>query len=125
VRTILVVEDEAAVREAALEMLGELGYRRLEAPDAATALSLVEKGARVDLVFTDVVMPGPIRTRDFAQRLRELRPGLPVLFTSGYTDNAIIHQGRLDEGVQLISKPYAKADLAQRIAQMLGETARA
>jgi PAS domain S-box-containing protein len=122
-RTILVVEDEAAVREAALELLGELGYRRLEASDAASALAIVEKGERVDLVFTDVVMPGPIRTREFAQRLRELRPGLPVLFTSGYTDNAIIHQGRLDEGVQLISKPYAKADLARRIAQLLAEAA--
>jgi PAS domain S-box-containing protein len=118
-RTILVVEDEAAVREAAVEMLGELGYRRLEAPDAASALAIVEKGARIDLVFSDVVMPGPIRTREFAQRLAALRPGLPVLFTSGYTDNAIIHQGRLDEGVQLISKPYAKDDLARRIAQML------
>jgi CheY-like chemotaxis protein len=123
-RTILVVEDEATVREAAVEMLGELGYRRLEAPDATAALALVESGARIDLVFTDVVMPGPMQTRDFAQRLRELRPGLPVLFTSGYTDNAIIHQGRLDEGVQLISKPYAKDDLAQRIAQMLAGEAR-
>jgi len=122
-RTILVVEDEAAVREAAMELLGELGYRRLEAADASAALALVEQGERVDLVFTDVVMPGPIRTREFAQRLRELRPGLPVLFTSGYTDNAIIHQGRLDEGVQLISKPYAKADLARRIAQLLAEPA--
>ena len=123
-RTILVVEDEATVREAAVEMLGELGYRRLEAADAASALALVENGARVDLVFSDVVIPGPLRTRDFAQRLRELRPDLPVLFTSGYTDNAIIHQGRLDDGVQLISKPYAKADLARRIAQMLSGEAR-
>ncbi len=120
-RTILVVEDETAVREAAMEVLGELGYQRLEAGDAAAALALVEKGERIDLVFTDVVMPGPIRTREFAQRLHELRPGLPVLFTSGYTDNAILHQGRLDEGVQLISKPYAKADLARRLAQLLAE----
>jgi CheY-like chemotaxis protein len=118
-RTILVVEDEEAVREAALAILDELGYRRLEAGDAVSALALVEGGAEVDLVFTDVVMPGPLRTREFAQRLKELRPALPVLFTSGYTDNAIIHQGRLDEGVHLISKPYAKADLARRIAQLL------
>jgi CheY-like chemotaxis protein len=69
-----------------------------------------------------VVMPGPLRTREFAQRLKTLRPDLPVLFTSGYTDNAIIHQGRLDEGVHLISKPYAKADLARRIAQLLAES---
>jgi len=118
-RTILVVEDEEAVREAALAMMDELGYLRLEAADAEQALALVEGGAQVDLVFTDVVMPGPLRTREFAQRLKTLRPGLPVLFTSGYTDNAIIHQGRLDEGVHLISKPYAKADLARRIAQLL------
>jgi CheY-like chemotaxis protein len=79
----------------------------------------VEGGAHVDLVFTDVVMPGPLRTRDFAQALKALRPELPVLFTSGYTDNAIIHQGRLDEGVHLISKPYARAELARRLAQLL------
>jgi PAS domain S-box-containing protein len=120
-RTILVVEDEAAVREAALAMIEELGYRRLEACDAESALAVLEKGEQVDLVFTDVVMPGPLRTRDFAQRMRELRPGMPVLFTSGYTDNAIIHQGRLDEGVHLISKPYAKADLARRIAALLAD----
>jgi PAS domain S-box-containing protein len=119
--TILVVEDEAAVREAALAMIEELGYRRLEASDAESALAVLEKGEQVDLVFTDVVMPGPLRTRDFAQRMRELRPGMPVLFTSGYTDNAIIHQGRLDEGVHLISKPYAKADLARRIAALLAD----
>jgi PAS domain S-box-containing protein len=118
-RTILVVEDEEAVREAALAMMDELGYRRLEAADAEAALAIVEAGAQIDLVFTDVVMPGPLRTREFAQRLKTLRPDLPVLFTSGYTDNAIIHQGRLDEGVNLISKPYAKADLARRIAQLL------
>jgi PAS domain S-box-containing protein len=118
-RTILVVEDEDGVREAALAILDELGYQRLEASDATSALALVEGGAEVDLVFTDVVMPGPLRTREFAQRLKALRPQMPVLFTSGYTDNAIIHQGRLDEGVNLISKPYAKAELARRIAQLL------
>jgi len=122
-RTILVVEDEEAVREAAMAIIEELGYRRLEASDAEQALALLSAGEHVDLVFTDVVMPGPMRTRDFAQRLRELRPGLPVLFTSGYTDNAIIHQGRLDEGVHLISKPYAKADLARRIAALLADPA--
>jgi PAS domain S-box-containing protein len=118
-QTILVVEDEDAVREATLAMLDELGYQSLEAADAQAALAIVEAGAPIDLVFTDVVMPGPLRTREFAQRLKALRPDLPVLFTSGYTDNAIIHQGRLDDGVHLISKPYAKAELARRIAQLL------
>ena len=122
-RTILVVEDEDAVREAAMAVLGELGYRRLEASDAMSALAIVETDAPIDLVFTDVVMPGTLRTREFAQRIKTLRPNLPILFTSGYTDNAIIHQGRLDEGVNLISKPYAKADLARRIAQLLATPA--
>jgi PAS domain S-box-containing protein len=122
-RTILVVEDEETVREAAMAMIEELGYQRLEAADAEQALAMLERGERVDLVFTDVVMPGPLRTRDFAQKMRELRPGMPVLFTSGYTDNAIIHQGRLDEGVHLISKPYAKADLARRLAALLADPA--
>jgi CheY-like chemotaxis protein len=124
-RTILVVEDEDAVREATVALLDELGYRHLEAADAQSALAIVEGGAHVDLVFTDVVMPGPLRTREFARRLKALKPGLPVLFTSGYTDNAIIHQGRLEEGVQLLSKPYAKADLARRIAQLLSADASA
>jgi PAS domain S-box-containing protein len=120
-RTILVVEDDAAVRAATVATLDELGYRALEAPDAQSALDLVESGAPFDLVFTDVVMPGPLKTRDFARRLRVLRPAAPILFTSGYADNAIVHQGRLDEGVNLISKPYAKADLAQRLSQLLAE----
>ncbi|MFI4933244.1 MAG: CHASE3 domain-containing protein [Caulobacterales bacterium] len=118
-RVILVVEDETAVRAAALATLAELGYRWLEAPDAETALRLIEDGGRIDLVFTDVVMPGPLRTREFAERVRALRPGLPILFTSGYTENAIVHHGRLDEGVNLISKPYAKADLARKLGQLL------
>jgi PAS domain S-box-containing protein len=122
-RTILVVEDEEAVREAALAMLDELGYRSLQAGDAEAALEVVKQGEHIDLVFTDVVMPGPLRTRDFALRLHAMRPGLPILFTSGYTDNAIIHQGRLDEGVHLISKPYAKADLARRIAALIADPA--
>jgi CheY-like chemotaxis protein len=66
-------------------------------------------------------MPGPLRTRDFAQRLARTHPDLPVLFTSGYTENAIVHHGRLDEGVNLISKPYAKADLARKLTQLLAQ----
>ena len=124
-RTILVVEDEEAVRAAALAMLDELGYRRLEAADAAEALAVIESGAVVDLVFSDVVMPGPVGARELADRLRALRPGVPILFTSGYTDNAVIHHGRLDDGVSLISKPYARAELAQRLAQLLSAKERA
>ncbi len=122
-RVILVVEDEEAVRAAAIATLDELGYRCLEASDSESALGLVETHNEIELVFTDVVMPGRIKTRDFAQRMRELRPDVPVLFTSGYTENAIVHHGRLDDGVNLISKPYGQEDLARRLAQLLSQPA--
>jgi PAS domain S-box-containing protein len=118
-QTVLVVEDEAEVRAAAVAVIQALGYRCLEAEDATAALEILGDGSGVDLVFTDVVMPGPLKTRDFADRIRTLAPRLPILFTSGYTDNAIVHHGRLDEGVNLISKPYTSAALARRIAQLL------
>jgi len=70
-------------------------------------------------VFSDVVMPGELKTRDFAERLRATSPGLPILFTSGYTENAIVHHGRLDDGVTLLSKPYSRNELARKIAQLL------
>ena len=120
---ILVVEDEEMVRTAAVSTLREIGYICLHAADGAEALQILESGARVDLLFTDVVMPGPVKARDLASRAKELVPGLPVLFTSGYAENAIVHHGRLDEGVSLISKPYQKDDLARRLRILL-ETAR-
>ncbi len=122
-QTILVVEDEAAVRAAAVAMLGTLGYVCLEATDAQSALALLQSGLEVDLVFTDVIMPGPLKTRDFADQVRASAPGLPILFTSGYTENAIVHHGRLDEGMTLLSKPYARDDLARQVAQMLRRNA--
>jgi PAS domain S-box-containing protein len=118
-QTILVVEDEPAVRAAAVGMLESLGYRCLEAAEASAALEVLESGVPVDLVFTDVVMPGPLKTREFAERIEVIAPNLPILFTSGYTENAIVHHGRLDEGVTLLSKPYARHDLAERIARLL------
>jgi PAS domain S-box-containing protein len=121
--TILVVEDDAAVRQAAILTLDELGYLSLEASGTEAALAILETGAAVDLVFSDVVMPGSLNARAFAERVRALRPRLPILFTSGYTDNAFVHQGRLEEDVRLISKPYARTELAERLAQLLSETA--
>jgi PAS domain S-box-containing protein len=123
--TILVVEDDVAVRQAAISTLEALGYLSLEASGTEAALAILETGAAVDLVFSDVVMPGSLNARAFAERVRALRPHLPILFTSGYTDNAFVHQGRLDEDVRLISKPYARSELAERLAQLLSETARA
>jgi CheY-like chemotaxis protein len=127
-QVILVVEDDAEVRAAAIGLLEGLGYRCLQAHDARSGLAMVEAHPEIDLVFCDVVMPGEMKTREFAERLRVLRPATPILFTSGYTQNAIVHQGRLDDGVHLLSKPYALDDLARKIAELLrrpvlGETA--
>lgn len=113
---ILVVEDEAAVREAACAMLTDLGYNTLRADGPDAALAILRGDQRIDLLFTDVVMPGSMKTPVFVKQAAKLRPGLPVLYTSGYTENAIVHHGRLDEGVALLSKPYGKVDLARKIA---------
>ena len=114
--TILVVEDEDAVREAACSMLTDLGYNCVQADGPVAALEILRGDQHVDLLFTDVIMPGSMKTPVFVAEARRLRPDLPVLYTSGYTENAIVHHGRLDEGVALLSKPYAKADLARKIA---------
>ena len=117
--TILVAEDDEEVRTIVVEMLGGLGYRVLKANDAAAALSILESGIAVDLLFTDVVMPGPLRSADLARKAVELLPNLAVLFTSGYTENSIVHGGRLDPGVELLGKPYSRDSLARKIRQVL------
>ena len=116
--TILVVEDDANVRVTVVDMLTELGYHVLKAADAQSALSVLESGVHIDLLFSDVVMPGPMRSVDMARRAREMLPALEVLFTSGYTENAIVHGGRLDAGVALISKPYRRDALARKVRSM-------
>lgn len=117
--TILVVEDDDSVRSTVVGMLGDLGYRVLEAANGASALTALESGEAVDLLFTDVIMPGSVSSRVLADRAKELRPGIKILFTSGYTENTIVHNGRLDLGVQLISKPYGRDQLAQKIRHVL------
>ena len=116
---ILVVEDDDLVRASAVGMLRDLGYTCIHASDGAGALEILRSSSKVDLLFTDVIMPGPVKSRDLAAEAQRLRPGLPVLYTSGYTENAIVHHGRLDEGVQLLSKPYAQEDLARKIRGLL------
>jgi PAS domain S-box-containing protein len=117
--TILVAEDDEAVRTTVVEMLTDLGYRVLKAADAASALAVVESGVPIDVLFTDVVMPGTLRSPELARMARERLPNLAVLFTSGYTENAIVHGGRLDRGVELLGKPYTRESLARRIRQVL------
>jgi len=121
--TILVVEDDEEVRATVVELLADLGYRVLRAKDAQSALAIVESGVPVDLLFTDVVMPGPLRSTELARKARERVPGITVLFTSGYTDNAIVHAGRLDEGIDLLSKPYTHEALARKVRHVLGQRA--
>jgi PAS domain S-box-containing protein len=122
--TVLVVEDDEAVRETAVSLLRDLGYRVLQAPDARSALSIIESGVALDLLFTDVVMPGTMRSPELAARARQRMPGIAVLFTSGYTENSIVHAGRLDEGVELLSKPYTQEALALKLRQVLSARAR-
>ncbi len=112
---ILVVEDDAGVRAAVVDILVDLGYAPLKAENAEQALAVLQSGARIDLLFTDVVMPGPINTREFVRRAQELRPRLKVLYTSGYTQNAIVHNGKLDDDAILLSKPYRKDELARKL----------
>ncbi|SEE97960.1 GAF sensor hybrid histidine kinase [Burkholderia sp. WP9] len=117
--TVLVVEDDEEVRTTVVEMLSDLGYRVLKAKDAQSALAIVESGVPIDLLFTDVVMPGPLRSTELARKARERLPAIAVLFTSGYTDNAIVHSGRLDEGIELLSKPYTHEALARKVRYVL------
>ncbi len=122
--SVLVVEDEPAVREIACAILGDLGYRVLEAADGEEALRVFgAHAAAVDLLLTDVVLPGPLRGRELAERLAAVRPEIRVLFMSGYTENSIVHHGRLDDGVQLIAKPFKREQLARKVAEVLGVAA--
>jgi CheY-like chemotaxis protein len=117
--TILVVEDDDDVRTYSVEILRELGYRVIEAHDGASALRLLERQAHVDLLFTDVVLPGGATGADVARDAHALRPELKVLFTTGYARDAIVHHGRLDPGVELITKPFTYADLAVKVRDVL------
>jgi signal transduction histidine kinase/CHASE3 domain sensor protein/FixJ family two-component response regulator len=118
--TVLVIEDDPAVREVTISILGDLGYRTLEAADGDEGLRLFGANAgAIDLLLTDVVLPGKMRGHEIAERIKAMRPKMPVLFMSGYTENSIVHQGRLDDGVQLLGKPFTREQLARKVAQVL------
>jgi CheY-like chemotaxis protein len=117
--TILVVEDDDLVRNFVTTQLQSLGYQTLDTSDGPSALQAVKNGLPFDLLFTDVILPNGMTGRQLADEVTKLRPGIKVLYTSGYTDNAIVHQGRLDPGVLLLSKPYRKSHLAKMIRQAL------
>jgi PAS domain S-box-containing protein len=117
--TILVVEDDDDVRAHSTGILRELGYTVLEAPVAAAGLQLLGRHPGIRLLFTDVGLPGGMNGRQLADAARQLRPDLKVLFTTGYARNAIVHDGRLDPGVALITKPFTYAALAAKLSDML------
>jgi signal transduction histidine kinase/CheY-like chemotaxis protein len=117
--SILIVEDDALVREYVVTQIGRLGYDTLAANNAAEALAIINGPERIDLLFTDVIMPGGMNGRQLATEAQTRRPGLKILYTSGYTENAIVHHGRLDAGVLLLPKPYLGSDLARMIRTAL------
>ncbi len=118
--TIFVVEDDPLVRNFVTVQLQSLGYRTVAAPDSKAALELIQAGQPFDLLFTDVVIPGGMSGRALADKVATIRPGVKVLYTSGYTDNAIVHHGKLDDGVMLLTKPYRRNQLAEMIRKALG-----
>jgi PAS domain S-box-containing protein len=117
--TILVVEDDEQLRFYAKEALGDLGYRVLVAGCGAAALDVLAQAKKIDLLFTDVVMPGGMNGRQLADEAQRRHPGLKVLFTTGYTRNAIVHHGRLDPDVEMIGKPYLFEELAAKVRALL------
>jgi len=119
--TILVVEDDDDVRAYSVDSLRELGYRVLEAHDGPAALRILDRQPRVDLLFTDVVLPGGMTGAQVAAQARAMRPSLKVLFPTGYARNSIIHHGRLDKGVQLIVKPFSFNELAAKVRDVLDQ----
>ncbi|MCW5774249.1 MAG: response regulator, partial [Rhodospirillaceae bacterium] len=117
--TILLVEDDPEVRAYLVEALTDLNYHVHAAADGAAALALVDRPSlAIDLLLTDVVLPG-MDGRQVADAARQRRPGLRVLYMTGYSRNAIVHHGRLDPGVEIIQKPIVKATLSRRIREVL------
>ncbi|WGR98359.1 ATP-binding protein [Bradyrhizobium sp. ISRA443] len=119
---VLVVDDDKLVRSYVLTQIESLGYTPLSANNCPEALAVLDSGAPVDLLFTDVIMPGAMNGRDLATEAQKRRPGLRVLFTSGYTENALDQDGRLDEGILFLAKPYSRAELARMLRVALRET---
>jgi CheY-like chemotaxis protein len=118
--TVLVVEDDSLVRRYVMTQIESLGYTTFEAANASEALQIIDTAPTLDLLFTDVIMPGSMNGRQLVDEAKKRRPALKTLYTSGYTENAIVHHGRLDSGVLLLAKPYRKSELARMLRLALG-----
>ena len=117
--TILVVEDEEDVRSATCAILSALGYQVLEACDAASAIALIESGRHIDLVFSDVIMPGPVSSLQLGEAVRQHLPDAQILYTSGYAEGVLAHEGKVSASVHLLQKPYHPDALSARIRHLL------
>src|SRR3712207_6401373 len=117
--TVLLVDDEPTVRMLVAEVLDELGYAAIEAVDGAAGLAVLRSDARIDLLVTDVGLPGNMNGRQLADAARELRPGLKVLFITGYAENAVLSHGHLEPGMHVLTKPFLMEALASRIKDLI------
>lgn len=117
--TILVVEDDALILQQLTVQLMGLGYEVVTASAGKPALDILRDRPDIDLLFTDVILPGGMNGRQIADSAQAFRPGLKILYTTGYSENAIVHHGRLDRGVDLLSKPYRKSELASKVRNVL------
>lgn len=117
--TVLVVDDEPTVRMLVTEVLGDLGYTAIEAADGPAGLRVLQSNARIDLLVTDVGLPGGMNGRQVADAARERRPELRVLFITGYAENAVLNHGHLDPGMHVLTKPFALEALASRIKELI------
>jgi CheY-like chemotaxis protein len=120
--TILVVEDDERVRQLTIKRLKLIGYNVLEAPDGPSALEVLRRGDAVDLVFTDLIMPGGLSGREVAIRAREMNPGIKVLLTSGYAEELMHGDDLQRERLKVLRKPYQQADLVAALRDVLGES---
>ena len=117
--TVLIVDDEPTVRMLVTEVLEELGYTAIEAADGATGLKVLQSDVRIDLLVTDVGLPGGMNGRQMADAARMARPDLKILFITGYAENAVVGNGHLEPGMQVLTKPFVMEALAGRIKDMI------
>lgn len=120
-QTVLVVDDEPTVRMLVTEILEDLGYRAIEAADGAAGLQVLQSDVRLDLLITDVGLPGGMNGRQVADAARLTRPDLKVLFITGYAENAVLSHGHLDPGMHVLTKPFAMEALAKRIKSLISD----
>jgi CheY-like chemotaxis protein len=120
-QTVLVVDDEPTVRMLVTDVLKELGYRSIEASDGVAGLKILQGTARIDLLITDVGLPGGLNGRQMADAARQFRPDLKVLFITGYAENAVLSHGHLAPGMHVLTKPFAIERLAARMTELLRE----